>query len=287
MANGCTDPEDAAQHIDALLTQIEDINVKIKEVNGESWWIQTSRANDASGWQPQEQQICRFGLNCNKKDTCTRKHVQNPKGKGGKGGKDKKGQGKGKSERKGWQGKGDTSYTGRPCCDRQGCSNEHSQYGSLCKQCFDTAKTEGSYLNSGGKRVQVKSKAGKETKKAKKAEANFAKRVEEEVKTRMANNAQAVNESLTLDDPAPEHKVYIPISDYQRFMDFQNAANKVITPESDRTDNASVIGNAVDMIVRGPKSHKDRVKLKFIDESTLDDSLPKILDKIKLEYDNK
>ena len=300
LANGCSEPEDAAQYIDNLLTQIEDINIRIKEVNGDSWWVHNSRANEAnSNWKPandwkptpESEQICRFGFNCNK-DSCTRKHVENPKGKGGKGtrgkGKNGKDRNENKSTDKVWGGKGNTKSNA--LCDRKGCANDSSQYGALCKSCFDTAKTEGTYLNTGGKRIPVKAKGGnKDAKKARTADANFARSVDEEVTKRMASNAEAVHEGLTLNDSAPtpaSEKVYITASEYQRFQDLQNANNQVQTPETDRSDKRSVIGKAIDMTVRGPTSHKDKIKLKYMNEETLNESLPIILDKIKSDYGN-
>ena len=86
MANSCLDPEDAAAPFDALLTKIEDINLKIKEVNGDSWWTSTTVTRAHSAQAGDKSQICKFGMNCNKRQSgeCKRIHTSGKgKGKGG------------------------------------------------------------------------------------------------------------------------------------------------------------------------------------------------------------
>ena len=280
MISSCLNSDDAATEFDQLLTKIEDINVRIKAVQGDTWWVSTSRANSA--WGGDASEICRFGNKCHKKDSgeCNRKHVDNPKGKGGRGKGDKKGN---TPKGGGWQGKGNTSSSER--CARKSCQNNKSHLGALCKGCFETARNDGSYLNAGGKRVSVKSKDS-DAKRAKKAEAQIARKIDEGVKKALSGDKNTASGQLALTqggDTYDETKVTMTIQEYNALQ-----ANKVtIDKYANNTDALAVIGDEIDKTVRGPTSYKNAVKLKFVNERTLKQNLPAILAKIKSDYGNK
>jgi hypothetical protein len=275
LSNSCPEFDDSAAYFDKMLTDIEGICGKIVENQGESWWITTTRALDTNStkkvhWENKSQVACRYGMNCRNKDSgCGRDHT--PKGKGNH---TKQGKGKGK-------GKGDNSKPVR--CAKGGCKSNSSHYGVLCKECFDTAKIEGSYTNSSGKRVTVKGKQTSEAKKAKKYEANLSRAIDEGVQAKLALSTQAVpDDQLAITDGAPQDgaaKVYINWDEYARLK----ALEKVI-PQTCKSDKVSVIGNVIDMTVRGPTSHKDKVKLKYQNEDILKLTLPSILSNIQSEY---
>jgi hypothetical protein len=275
MANACPEIEDASGYFDKMLTDIESICVKIVENQGDSWWITTTRALDTNStkkvkWENKSQVVCKYGMNCRNKDSgCGREHIPN-----GKGNYTKQGKGKGK-------GKGDNSKPVR--CAKGGCKSNSSHYGALCKECFDTAKADGFYTNSSGKRVTVKGKQTTEAKKAKKYEANLSRAIDEGVQAKLALDTQAVpDDQLAITDGATKDgatRVYLDWDEFARLK----ALDKVI-PQTCKSDKLSVIGNAIDMTVRGPTSHKDKVKLKYQHEDILKLTLPSILSNIQSEY---
>ena len=94
-----------------------------------------SRAHTAFTGNPN--QDCKFGMNCNKRQSgeCKRRHLTSNKGKGG--------------------GKGGNTSANPGRCAKQGCKEQKSPSGELCKSCFESAKADGgSYQNAHGKRIQ-------------------------------------------------------------------------------------------------------------------------------------
>jgi hypothetical protein len=263
LSNACPDPEDAASHFDALLTKIEDVNSRIKEVNGDSWWVTNSRAHTAFTGNPN--QDCKFGMNCNKRQSgeCKRRHLTSNKGKGG--------------------GKGGNTSANPGRCAKQGCKEQKSPSGELCKSCFESAKADGgSYQNAHGKRIQIKSVKNANRQKVRKQTANMAKKIETAAVKKALEMTATNPTQLALTAPpesAGQQRIYMTVAEYTALTQ-----NNVVSSDAyaNHTDALTVIGGELEKHICGPASYKRHRLTEFLrDESVLNIPLTEAIDKFK------
>ena len=255
----CQDSEDCAPEFDALLTKICDIHEDIKANSGDTWWTAgtgtalmantTAKPNNAGS----AHEWCRYGRDCNKKDSgmCKRQHDPNVtkaqpfQSKGGKG------KGKGKANSKG---KGNPSKADPARCAKQSCTEKANPKGELCGGCYIKAKAEGGYTNRYGKQIPVvvndnsdRQKARKAAKASGKATANSA-----------LNKDKDDDENDSLDPPV--HGVYVTLDQWN----LMNKNPKVKTSNITDTNMMSGIGEELGKHISGPASWKQRLVSEFM-----------------------
>src|SRR6056300_413307 len=168
MQNSCQTPDDSAEQFDAMLTKMDNTNIKVKEVNGDSWWVTHPRAHDSSSYAGNPKEICRYGTDCRNQHNgkCCRKHIVTKSNTRAKPTGKSNGKPLGKSKR-------DDSNM----CNAENCIDDKSPKGGLCNDCYTQAKKRGFYINKNNKRIKV----GKDPKSKKpKTTANAAKAVKAE-----------------------------------------------------------------------------------------------------------
>ena len=267
MANSCLDPEDAAAPFDALLTKIEDINLKIKEVNGDSWWTSTTVTRAHSAQAGDKSQICKFGMNCNKRQSgeCKRIHTS--------------GKGKGKGGSNNSQ---PTKPDSKTRCAKQGCKENKSQKGDLCGACFNQAKIDGGYQNFYGKRVVIKALKNQERQKVRKAIKGQNTTANSALDKTVKKTAQLALTAAP--KPEPTH-IFMSIDEYNEVIGKKVNENHAY---ANHTETMLVIGEALERHTSGPASYKRRIVSEFMkDESILNIPLNDVILKFKNHLSNK